>query len=463
MKLWNFMKYKMLPAISYKQLAFYQSKLSQKICSGHLMLHYGNTDFGGMIGYLACIISGSVVAFVPQEENENDVCKKIQDYKPEYIWIAQEKLLYLPKHIKKNFYTIYVFAGYCLLKSVFKAEKIKKTDLTMLLPTSGSTGNSKMVRISEKNIISNTKSICTYLNLKEDDRAIISLPLSYAYGISVVNTLLYVGGSIVFTKSNMMQMSFWNLIKKINVTFFAGVPFSYECMKKIKVHEMDLSNLRILTQAGGKLGNQQHKFWGEYAAKNKKKFYVMYGQTEATARISYLPPEKNMDKIGSVGIPIPNSKIWISDIDKQMILEPYKEGEIVCEGDNISLGYAENRRDLELPNTNNGRLFTGDIGYFDEEGFLYICGRKKRIAKIFGKRIDLSDMERKVYSILAEETVILTDDSQIYIYTDAEVSDMQIKQILNYFPFSVNLIQFCKMAELPRKTTGKIDYCGLKK
>ena len=164
----------------------------------------------------------------------------------------------------------------------------------MLLPTSGSTGNSKMVRISEKNIISNTKSICTYLNLKEDDRAIISLPLSYAYCISVVNTLLYVGGSIVFTKSNMMQMSFWNLIKKINVTFFAGVPFSYECMKKIKVHEMDLSNLRILTQAGGKLGNQQHKFWGEYAAKNKKKFYVMYGQTEATARISYLPPEKNM-------------------------------------------------------------------------------------------------------------------------------------------------------------------------
>lgn len=224
-----------------------------------------------------------------------------------------------------------------------------------------------------------------------------------------------------------------------------------------------LKDLRILTQAGGRLSEEMQRYWGKYAEQNGKKFYIMYGQTEATARISYLPPEDCLRKIGSVGISIPGSCVHIEDEEHHIISNSEQEGEVVCIGEQVSLGYAEKRADLMRTDQNKGVLYTGDIGYLDVEGYLYITGRKNRFAKIYGKRIDLNALEQLAKENLVGEVVVLSDDKKIYLYTDRKVAGEKFDKIRSGLPFSVDVFEIRSMEMIPRKHSGKIDYRGGRK
>lgn len=473
MDLWNFKKYADLPAVftedgkeyRYSEIDLLIQEFAGQIQPHMLVVLLADNDMGSLIGYLACLTHDSVSILLPQEKDSESFIYMAGHYEPDYIWMPAAQYDEIKRQLENDYENSFSFLEYILLqkKERQKTKTALYPELALLLPTSGSTGSPKLVRISAGNIAANTKSICEYLNLTEKDRAVMSLPMSYTYGLSVINTHFFAGGSIVLTKAKVIQKRFWEMVKKYHVTFLAGVPYTFECMKKIQADKLVLKDLRILTQAGGRLSEEMQRYWGKYAEQNGKKFYIMYGQTEATARISYLPPEDCLRKIGSVGISIPGSCVHIEDEEHHIISNSEQEGEVVCIGEQVSLGYAEKRADLMRTDQNKGVLYTGDIGYLDVEGYLYITGRKNRFAKIYGKRIDLNALEQLAKENLVGEVVVLSDDKKIYLYTDRKVAGEKFDKIRSGLPFSVDVFEIRSMEMIPRKHSGKIDYRGGRK
>ena len=263
--------------------------------------------------------------------------------------------------------------------------------------TSGSTGKPKGVMISHKNLIANTASIIEYLKLSSDDRMLVVLPFYYCYGLSLLHTHLRVGGSIILNNSFIFLGGIIRDLKDHRCTGFAGVPSHYQILlrKSESFKETRFPDLRYVTQAGGKLApifidEFRHSF-------PDVTFYVMYGQTEATARLSYLPPSLYEEKKGSMGKGIPGVELRVVD-EKGKDIKPGEVGEVIARGDNIMIGYFHDEEGTR--NTiRNGWLFTGDLGTVDGDGYIYLTARKKEIIKVRGKRISPKEIEAVILEI----------------------------------------------------------------
>jgi acyl-CoA synthetase (AMP-forming)/AMP-acid ligase II len=272
-----------------------------------------------------------------------------------------------------------------------------KNQVAEIIFTSGSTGEPKGVMISHLNIISNTNSIIEYLKLSSRDIIAVVMPFFYCYGLSLLHTHLKVGGSIVLNNSFMFLGTVINDLKKYKCTGFSGVPSHFQILlkKSQSFKTTDFPDLRYVTQAGGKL---HAVFIQEFIeAFPKKEFYVMYGQTEATARLSYLPPELIKTKTSSIGQAIPNVKLKVVN-DKGEEVGIHEEGELLAKGENIMLGYYKD----EIGTKNaikNGWLHTGDMAKVDEDGFIYLVARKKEIIKVGGKRVSPKEIEEVILSV----------------------------------------------------------------
>ncbi|MEZ5198194.1 MAG: AMP-binding protein [Bacteroidales bacterium] len=269
-----------------------------------------------------------------------------------------------------------------------------KNNLAEIIFTSGSTGEQKGVMITHKNIIANTNSIIEYLKLTSEDTIQIVLPFYYCYGLSLLHTHLRVGGSVVLNNSFIFLGSVINDLKKYECTGFSGVPSHFQILlrKSKDFKNMDFPHLKYVTQAGGKLHNSFIKEFTE--AFPKVRFFVMYGQTEATARLSYLPPTKLKDKLGSMGKGIPGVELKVVNENGDKI-KPGETGEIIAKGDNIMPGYY---KDAKATNAaiRNGWLYTGDMATVDDEGFIFIQSRKKEIIKVRGIRISPKEIEEVI-------------------------------------------------------------------
>lgn len=337
-------------------------------------------------------------------------------------------------------------------------------DLGLLLTTSGSTGSPKLVRLSYDNIQSNAASIAQYLELTAADRPVSSLPMHYTFGLSVINSHVLCGAAECLTTATVFDAAFWQFCKEKRVTSIAGVPFTYECLRRLKFTAMDLPDLTLMIQAGGKLSKKLQKEFGEYAAATGKRFVVMYGQTEATARMSYLPPADCLRKIGSIGIAIPGGSFSILDDDHAELTEPNAIGELCYDGPNVSLGYAHCADDLQLGDERHGRLFTGDIAYCDEEGFYYIAGRKKRFVKIMGKRVNMDEVEQLFKNAFADRDFACTggDDDLIVFTTAPETS---LSALEDFLVAKTSLHPSCftirSIAAIPKNSSGKTQYTDL--
>ena len=263
--------------------------------------------------------------------------------------------------------------------------------------TSGSTGKPKGVMITHQNIISNTDSIVEYLELKQNDIILVVLPFYYCFGLSLLHTHLKVGGSIVLNNSFIFLGTVISDLKTYKCTGFSGVPSHYQMLlKKSKTFkETDFSDLRYITQAGGKLHNV---FIEEFVKTFPSiKFYVMYGQTEATARLSYLPPDLVIEKLGSIGKAIPGVILRIID-ELGNELPVGEVGEIIAHGGNIMLGYYKDPETTKNA-LKDGWLHTGDLAKKDEDGFIFVVAREKEIIKVGGKRVSPKEIEEVILSV----------------------------------------------------------------
>lgn len=251
-------------------------------------------------------------------------------------------------------------------------------DLALLMSTSGSTGSPKLVRLSKRNLQSNAASIAHYLEIDADERGLVSLPINYVYGLSIINSHLHAGATLLLTGHSVMQRELWNFVRETRASSFAGVPYTWEMLRKLRFMRMDLPDLRTLTQAGGKLSPALQQEYTEFARQSGKRFIVMYGAAEATSRMAWLPPEDADARYGFIGKPIPGGEFLLLDETNQPITTPDTQGELIYRGDNVALGYAERGEDLALGDQFAGTLHTGDIATVDEAGFYRIVGRKKR-------------------------------------------------------------------------------------
>lgn len=268
-------------------------------------------------------------------------------------------------------------------------------DLALVIFTSGSTGDKKGVMLTHKNIKANTESIIEYLGLNENDRIEVVLPFFYCYGLSLLHTHLRVGASMVLNHSIFLG-SVINEIKQYECTGFSGVPSTYQILiSKTNFLEQNFPSLRYFTQAGGKLANK----FIEIITKSfpQKLFYVMYGATEATSRLSYLPPSLVKEKLGSIGKGIPNVQLQVVDTAGRPI-KLGEVGEIAAKGDNIMKGYYKDPDGTDRV-LKNGKFYTGDLATIDEDGFIYILERANNMIKSAGYRIFPNEIEESINSV----------------------------------------------------------------
>ncbi len=440
--------------VSYSQLQTIADGIARNIKPQSLVFCLCTNTVPSIAGYVAFIQNGFPVLLLDAKKSDDLLQRLLDIYSPNYIWRPTTST-----HGK----SLYAYDNYSLY--AYSDEKVPiHPDLSLLLTTSGSTGSPKLVRLTENNITSNAESIIEYLDITSEERAVTSLPMYYSFGMSVINSHLHCGATLLLTDKTVIQGEFWKFVKEQQATSIAGVPYTYEMLRRLRFFRMDLPHLKTMIQAGGKLNANIVKEYAENAQKTGKRFFVMYGQTEAGPRISYLPFNIAEQKPSSIGIAIPGGHLSIYDSDGKNISEPYVDGELIYEGPNVCMGYAEKREELAEGDSNHGILHTGDVAKFDEDGFFYITGRMKRFVKIWGNRCNLDSIEQLLKPICAD-CACTGDDEKIQVYitdkslsTDRILQHLSEKTGLNLLAFTVRFIN-----EIPRSKSGKIQYSTLSK
>ena len=395
--------------LTYAQLGGLVSERAKSLQRGVLQFCMCKNTVDSIVEYLACLEAGAPVVMLDATKDAETIESLRQIYKP----------------------------------GITKCHP----DLAVCLTTSGSTGSPKLVRLTLRNIIANAESIAEYLHIDANERPIMMLPMYYSYGLSIINSHLLKGATILLTDRSYAQREFWNFLRENEATSMSGVPYTWEMLRRLRFMRMDLPSVRTMTQAGGKLNAEIALEYIRWAKSVGKQFIVMYGQTEATARMSYLPWERAEEKYASIGVAIPRGQFSLAE-----------DGELIYQGKNVSLGYAECAEDLMKGDENHGVLHTGDMARVDEDGFYYITGRKKRFVKVWGNRCNLDQVEQLVKPITTTCACAGVDD-HITVFVAKEGLEKEIKDLLasktglNPIAFAVKVIE-----AIPVKDSGKIDY-----
>jgi long-chain acyl-CoA synthetase len=422
-----------------------------------LGLLYASNTIDAVVLYLACLEIGYPVCLL--EPTLDNLHEQMEIYQPAFVL--------LPGSLAADL-AAYEAVGeqpastYQLYRSTASQPPAVHSELALLLQTSGSTGSPKLVRLSAKNVLANARSIAEYLALSPVEVSIQGLPLQYSYGLSLINSHLVAGGTIVLTPHSFMRPEFWQDFDDYRCTSFAGVPYMYETLARLKFTPADHPTLRTMTQAGGALSPQLVQHYAQLAAQQDCQFVVMYGQTEATARIAYVPPAQLLDKLGAIGQAIPQGRLELREVEPGSELR-----ELIYHGPNVMLGYAEAVADLAKGDELGGTLVTGDIARVDDDGYFYIMGRIKRIAKLFGQRVNLQDIEAELEKTFPYRFGAIDVKDKLGVFVEdpaqAEVDLKACKaHLANYLRVPPVAIVVRQTAQLPLTASGKKDYAALK-
>ena len=375
--------------LTYGDLCDFSEVFAKHLPKRSLIFLLAENCNGSLLGYIASLSNG-IVPLILSARTEESLYVSLRDlYQPEYLWAPDGMVE------KLGYEKVFGSHGYSLLKTG-NASVDMHPDLAMLLPTSGSTGSPKLVRHSLHNIEANADNVRRMFEMDGTEKAMAILPMHYTMGLSVIASHLLAGATLLLSGRSLLDKGFWATLKE--ATIFTGVPYSYELLMKMRFTRMDLPNLRIITQGGGKLTEEMFRALAQYAQDKGKKFIATYGQSECTARMAYLPAELAMEKTCSIGMAEPGGQLSIVDENGNETYEGEATGEMVYRGENVTLGYANSREDLLKGDENHGVMHTGDLAHRDADGCYFIVGRLKRFLKIFGLRIGLDEVENLIKS-----------------------------------------------------------------
>lgn len=447
--------------VTYGEFHQHSENLSIHMSEGDLIFILCRNTPGSLLGYLTCLKYHIVPVMLEGNMAAENVERLLQEYEPTYLFLPKDRADEFKGDKKADIF------DYQLLETGASQTREEKRqlhpDLALLLTTSGSTGSPKLVRQSKENINANTASIVEYLKLTKEERPVTILPMNYTFGLSIIHSHVAVGATILLTNYGIFQRELWEFIAEQKATSISGVPYTFEMLKRIGFLEMDLPYLTTMTQAGGRLSPKLQEEYGGYALKNNKQFVVMYGQTEATARMSYLPPEDVVRKCGSIGIAIPGGTFSLRDEDHRVILEPGTSGELVYEGKNVTMGYAECKEDLKKGDEWHGILYTGDMAKRDEEGYYYITGRMKRFVKLYGNRVSLDETEKILREKFDEEFACCGKDDHMKIFSVLDKEDEVVAYLSDWMKISSKAFAYIKTDRIPKNEAGKTLYAELEK
>ena len=433
---------------------------------------------GAVIGYLGALESDVVPLLLDAGLAEEQLAAFFHSYEPALTWCPSETENGIEGRMGVKVYEAW---GYSLWQTGCPS-CLMYPGLALLLATSGSTGNPRLVRLSRENIEHNAASIKMYLGLNERQRPITTLPMQYTYGLSILHSHLLAGACILMTTASVVEQRFWNFLEEQGATSFGGVPYTYEILRRMRIFSRDIPSLTSITQAGGKLPEELQREVALWARNRGILFFIMYGQTEATARMGYLPPEDCLEKVGSMGIVIPGGEFSLEDDNGCKIREANQVGNLIYRGKNVSLGYAREKEDLQQGDLWGGVLHTGDLAKRDEDGYYYIVGRKKRFIKLFGVRIGLDECEQLLREHFGErkkacggaegraeaangegasclEVACTGTDDHMEIYvTDEALTQKAVSFLAEYL--HINKKAFCGkyLPYLPKSPAGKVLY-----
>ncbi len=441
-------------AVTYEELAALCEEAGGLNPDRSLTMMFCRNTIGAISGYCSFLDNGFPLmllsAALPADQSGN----LMKVYRPGFILLPEEKRSEYPFMTE-----VFRFYDYVVLKTNYDELYPVHSELGLLFTTSGSTGSVKFVRQSFGNISANARTIAGYLEFTSKERTITALPMQYTYGVSLINATLLSGGAMAVTDKSFMEESFWDFFEDQKVTGFHGVSNTYDMLSRIGIFEEEFPDLRLMTQAGGKLSIELQSYFADYARKQGKRFVIMYGQCEATVAISYLPPEYAIDKPGSVGIPVKGGRITLKDEEGNLIEGPDRDGELCYEGENVTMGYAVRGEDLYGKDEWNGKIQTGDIARRDADGFYYITGRLKRFIKIAGHRVSLDEIDEKIMETLHILTVSSGIDDHLVIFVTRENEKEAVEQFIRKnVPNVRTSFEVIRIPEIPKNEAGKIRY-----
>ena len=410
-----------------------------------LVLMRTQNSVAAIATYLACFLAGIPIALVDQSVSDEVVAALARTYRPAAVVNHSAPLDGYGRAAVHQDVAWQYRDG---------ASAPVHPDLAVMLATSGSTGSPKFVKLSRRAVTSNAHAIAEALGVVDSDRAITSLPFSYSYGLSVINSHVAVGGSIAVTDAAVVTRDFWNLAASAGVSTIAGVPATYKMLRQMRWDAGGLPQLRYVTQAGGRLPDPDRLHFLDTLASVGKDFVVMYGQTEATARIAIAPSSLLREHLSTAGRVIPGGSITIAGGGTA------RDGSVTYSGSNVMMGYAESAEDLATGDVMGGTLETGDLGYV-VDGALFLTGRSKRIVKAFGVRVSLDDVDGWLQQRGVAVAVQGDDTIEVFVEThELEPADLR-RALSDHLGLHLTGVKVNRIDKLPLLSSGKIDFVTL--
>uniref|UniRef100_UPI003F4CAC84 non-ribosomal peptide synthetase n=1 Tax=Nocardioides sp. SYSU DS0663 TaxID=3416445 RepID=UPI003F4CAC84 len=325
-------------------------------------------------------------------------------------------------------------------------------DLSLLLSTSGTTGSPRLVRLGAAGVQANAESIAEYLAVRDSDVAVTTMPLHYCYGLSVLHSHLLRGAAVLLSDLSVVDACFWEAVDRHGVTSIAGVPYTFEQLERAGFADRSVPSLRYLTQAGGRMPAERVRRFAELGQRRGFDLFVMYGQTEATARMAYLPPDLAHAHPAAVGVAIPGGSLRVDAPEGEV-------GELVYAGPNVMLGYAASPADLAR-GRETVELRTGDLARVNAAGLVEVVGRAARFAKVFGLRVDLERVEQ----LLADDGLTAcctSDDARLFVAVEGVGERGVLRRVAARVAGATGLppvaVAVVTVADLPRLPSGKVD------
>ena len=443
-------------SLAYGELREFADKVGQLMPVRSLFFLLVENNVGGIAWTIGNICAKNV-PLILNAHLDTELYKSLFElYQPPFVCVPEGMADKYP------YETVTTCYGYTLMKTGKEACELNE-ELSHLLPTSGSTGSPKLVRHKYENIEAAALNISTFFELTEKDRPLMVLPLYYTMGLSMVFSHFYVGATVLITNQSMTDRGFWQFIKEQQATSFTGVPYSFEILNLMRFFRMNLPDLTLLTQGGGRMPKELNLKFAEFCRDNGKQWIATYGQSECTARMAWLPPKWAIEKVGSIGIAVPNAELSLIDMDGNPITTPNTEGEMCYRGKNVTMGYARSSVDLLKGDERHGFIRTGDLAYFDEDGCYYIVGRMGRFLKLFGMRVGLDECERIVKGKFPglECACVGTDEKMLVYLTDERLKETVKEELVSRLKLVATSFEVRIINEIPKNEAGKVLYAKL--